>query len=136
MPCRCPCCRKRNTCSIDMGSIKLSLKKLGERMQPNNDATSPEEAAENTDWESLPEIEKLRRNVTYFMKKWTDSQKESCALRVKVASLEADLKDARWQTTEWRKAAEGWMADYDKLKNKYEPMQVVTSEAAQKGESK
>lgn len=44
----------------------------------------------------------------------------------------AAVKELQGQAKEWERLANEWREDYDKLKNKYEPMIAVTAEALKK----
>lgn len=46
-----------------------------------------------------------------------------------IDALETKLDAAEKERDEWKRVAGEWMRDYDKLKNKYEPMIAVPSEA-------
>lgn len=54
------------------------------------------------------------------------SEKEHAAT---ITSLQAENERLKDQATEWERLANSWREDYDELKNKYEPMIAVTSEA-------
>jgi hypothetical protein len=43
--------------------------------------------------------------------------------------LEVDLVDLRHQSRTWERLAREWNADYDNLKNRYEPMIATTTAA-------
>lgn len=49
-----------------------------------------------------------------------------CSREIK--SLKADIRRLRNEIRMWKKTAEAWMHDCDKLKAKYEPTTLVCSE--------
>lgn len=51
------------------------------------------------------------------------------AMAQKIIRLQYQLKQMKVECNKWEKLAKSWMDDCDKLRDKYEPMVLVESEA-------
>lgn len=57
-----------------------------------------------------------------------DKQKEIDLLKKNLKKCREEVRRYKWQAKEYEKLAELWMKDYDRLKEKYEPLYFVVGD--------
>lgn len=75
------------------------------------------------------EAARLRIEVDTQATTIRELREQALEMADRLADLKNDLNDSENEAKEYKKAAKSWMADCDALKEKYEPTELVLSEA-------